>query len=235
LQEKRPPIVQAEDWIPVTSLAKPQLIPLWIKLAYTAFMAMLIPVYLKNYGPTNFLYFCDVAALMTLAAIWLESSLLLSTALVGAFVPQMLWVVDFVCEATGLHLTGMTSYMFDAGKPFFLRFLSFFHFWLVFLLIYLVWCVGYDKRGLPVWTGIAWLLLTVCYVWMPPASPSQFRDPNLPVNINYVYNIKSDEEPQQWMGADVYFAAYLAILVLGFYVPTHLLLRWAMPPPRAAG
>ena len=34
-------------------------IPLWLKLAYTAFMAVLVPVYLRNYGPTNFLYFCD--------------------------------------------------------------------------------------------------------------------------------------------------------------------------------
>ena len=224
----------------MTSLAKPQLIPLWIKFVYTAFMAILIPVYLKNYGPTNFLYFCDIAALMTLVAIWLESSLLLSTALVGAFVPQMLWVVDFFCEAAGVHLIGMTSYMFDAAKPFFLRFLSFFHFWLVFLLIYLVWCVGYDKRGVAVWTGIALALLTVCFVWMPPASPSKqpgsgevLRDPNIPVNINYVYNIMSDEEPQQWMGAGVYFALYLAILVLGIYLPTHLLCRWVLPPSRA--
>ena len=36
-----------------------RLIPLWLKLAYTAFMAVLVPLYLRNYGPTNFLYFCD--------------------------------------------------------------------------------------------------------------------------------------------------------------------------------
>jgi hypothetical protein len=30
-------------------------IPLWLKLAYTAFMAVLVPVYWWNYGPTNFL------------------------------------------------------------------------------------------------------------------------------------------------------------------------------------
>jgi hypothetical protein len=28
-------------------------VPLWLKLAYTAFMAMLVPVYLYYYGPTN--------------------------------------------------------------------------------------------------------------------------------------------------------------------------------------
>ena len=48
-------------------------IPLWLKVTYTAFMAVLIPVYWINYGPTNFLYFCDVALLITLYAVWAES------------------------------------------------------------------------------------------------------------------------------------------------------------------
>ena len=47
-------------------------IPLAVKLIYTAFMAVLIPFYLKEYGPTNFLYFCDVALFFTLAAVWTE-------------------------------------------------------------------------------------------------------------------------------------------------------------------
>jgi hypothetical protein len=277
-----------------------RLIPLWIKIAYTAFMAMLIPVYLKNYGPTNFLYFCDVAAIMTLAAVWLESSLLLSAALIGIFLPQMLWVADFVCVLFGTQITGMTRYMFK--PPYFLRFLSFFHFWLPFLLVYLVWRVGYDKRGVLLWTAITWVLLTVCYVWIPPASPSmyppttkdppdppitttqpgdvrgkiaegprsnvlvkllldedgteiartltqvdgsyvfaqippgryrvQLRDPNIPVNIDYVHNIVTDEEPQKWMDPDLYFALYMIILVMGIFVPTHLLFWWLMPERR---
>ena len=65
--------------------AASRLVPLWLKIAYTAFMAVLIPVYLKNYGPTNFLYFCDVVAIMTILAIWIESPLLLSAALIGSF------------------------------------------------------------------------------------------------------------------------------------------------------
>lgn len=220
------------------------LIPLWLKIAYTAFMALMIPVYLKNYGITNFLYFCDVAAVMTLLAIWIESPLILSACLVGAFLPQMLWVFDYFFELANwfkiagpdkeIHLTGMTGYMFDATKPFFLRFLSFFHFWLVFLLIYLVWLVGYDRRALVVWTGIAWVLLTVCYVWMPPCSPVkdadgyQLRDPNQPVNINYVYNIASDEKPQEWMEPNWYFAVYMMCL-MAIYVATHGLCMAFLP------
>ena len=44
-------------------------LPLPFKLAYTAFMAVLIPVYWYYYGPTNFLYFCDVTLIITLVAI----------------------------------------------------------------------------------------------------------------------------------------------------------------------
>lgn len=141
---------------------------------------------------------------MTLVGIWLESPLLLSSALVGIFLPQMLWVIDFIVEVasrTGMigqvRFTEMTSYMFE--PPYFLRFLSFFHFWLPFFLAWLVWRVGYDGRGLPTWMGIMWVLVTICYVWMPPPSPEcdpltgvRLRDPNIPVNINYVYNIASN-------------------------------------------
>jgi len=214
-------------------------LPLFLKLGYTAFMAVLVPVYWYYYGPTNFLYFCDVAAIMTLVAVWTESALLLSAALVGIFLPQMLWVVDFLVEVTGravgrdVHLTGMTSYMFR--PPFFLRFLSFFHFWLPFLLAWLVWRVGYDRRGVMLWTGIAWVLVTVCFAWLPAPSPTkdaagnQLRNPDVPVNVNYVYNIGSDEKKQEWMEENTYFALYVVALVVAIYLPTHFLFRAIMP------
>lgn len=213
----------------MTSLAKPRLIPLWIKLPYTAFMAVLIPVYLVHYGPTNFLYFCDVAAVMTLAAIWLESPLLASAALIGIFIPQMLWVTDFFFELSGHHLTGLTGYMFDARKPFYLRFLSFFHFWLPFFLMLIVCLVGYDWRGLILWTVLTWILLPVCYFCMPP--PGYYDDPNLPVNIDYVYGF-SDYEEQTLMDPNWYFALLMIILPAGIYLPTHMLFWAVMPKPR---
>jgi hypothetical protein len=213
------------------------LIPLWIKIAYTAFMAVLVPIYLKYYGPTNFLYLCDIAILTTLLGIWLESPVLLSAPLVGIFWPQMVWVVDFFFVLAGSEVTGWTHYMFQ--PPLFLRMLSFFHFWLPFLLLYLVWRVGYDKRGFLLWTTITLVVLTVCYVYMPPTSPekdpvtgAQLRDPNLPVNINYVFNIASDDESQGWADPNAYFALLMAVLVVGIYLPTHLMCQRWMPGPR---
>jgi hypothetical protein len=101
-------------------------IPLWFKLAYTAFCAVLVPSYLLAYGPTNFLYFCDVALLTTLVAIWLESPLLASAPAVGILLPQLLWVIDFLVAAAGFKFTGMTAYMFDAKLALFTRGLTFF-------------------------------------------------------------------------------------------------------------
>ena len=46
--------------------------------------------------------------------------------------------------------------------------LALFHGWLPFLLAYLVWQFGYDKRGFPAWTVLAWVLLLVCFFLMPP-------------------------------------------------------------------
>src|SRR5436190_15867678 len=74
------------------------LVPLWLKLAYTAFVVVLVPVYLRNYGPTNFLYFCDTALFLTLASVWTENALPASMAAVGILVPQFFWCVDFGAE-----------------------------------------------------------------------------------------------------------------------------------------
>src|SRR4029077_5930566 len=84
-------------------------LPLWLKLAYTAFMAVLVPVYWRNYGPTNFLYFCDVALIITLVGIWIESPLLVSMCAVGILASQALWVVDFLSNLIGWPLIGMTD------------------------------------------------------------------------------------------------------------------------------
>ena len=92
-------------------------IPLALKLAYTAFMAVLVPVYWTNYGPANFFYFCDMALILTLIGVWREDALLISMPAVGILAPQVLWIADYILNFAGIHLTGMTDYMFDATKP----------------------------------------------------------------------------------------------------------------------
>ena len=202
-------------------------IPLWLKLVYTAFMGVLVPVYLKNYGPTNFVYFCDIALLLTLIGIWKESPLLLSMPAVGILIPQALWCADFLVTLFGGKLAGMTGYMFDEHRSLFLRGLSLFHGWLPFLLLFLVKRVGYDPRALKAWTVTAFALCLVAYFGLPPAGAT-LSDPNLPVNVNYVFGF-NDAKPQTWMPAPAYLVAYMALLLTVVYVPTHLVLKKWFP------
>jgi hypothetical protein len=202
-------------------------IPLWLKLTYTAFMGVLVPVYLRNYGPTNFLYFCDVALVITLVGVWIESPLLVSMCAVGIIGSQTLWVIDFLFNLIGHPLTGLTDYMFMSDHSLFLRGLSLFHGWLPFLLLYLVWLLGYDGRALPAWTVVAWGLVLISFFLMPPPRP----DPGLtPVNIDYVWGF-SDTEAQHWMPPAIWVGALMILLPTFLYVPVHFLLRRLMPKP----
>ena len=205
-------------------------LPLWLKLVYTAFIAVLVPVYWHYYGPTNFLYFCDVALFLTLAGIWLESPLLISMCAVGILGPQTLWVADFLLNIVGVHLTGMTDYMFKHENSLFLRGLSLFHGWLPFLLAWLVWQLGYDRRGFPAWTVLAWVLLLICFFLMPPPHPNPGMTP---VNINYVFG-PSDNAAQTWVHPYVWLGGMMVGMPVVLFWPVHYLLsRYAPKAPPA--
>lgn len=202
-------------------------LPLWLKLAYTAFVAVLVPIYWKNYGPANFLYFCDLALLLTLPAVWLENRLLASMPAVGILAPQVIWCLDYGANFFGIHLTGMTDYMFDQALPLHLRALSLFHGWLPFLLVFLVWRLGYDRRALGGWTAIAVAAMVIAYFFLPGPSPDAG---SAAVNVNYVYGMSSSA-PQTWMPGWAWFACLLVGLPALIYWPTHLMLRrWLSRP-----
>jgi hypothetical protein len=182
----------------------------------------MIPVYWINYGPTNFLYFCDVALLLTLVGMWKENALLISLPAVGILLPQALWCTDFLVQAFGGRLTGMTGYMFDENRSLFLRGLSLFHGWLPFLLVYLVRKLGYDRRALIGWSLIAVLLCLIAY-FLLPAAGATLENPNTPRNINYVFGM-DDAQPQQWMPQLAYLGTWMVALVGIVFIPTHYLL-----------
>jgi hypothetical protein len=202
-------------------------IPLAVKVALTLFVAVLVPVYFRSYGPTNFLYFCDVALLLALAGAWLESPLLISMCCVGILLPQAFWLLDFGVQLAGFHLTGLTAYMFRPTIPLYARGLSLFHGWLPLLLMGLVARLGYDRRALPAWGLLATLLVAVSYLFLPPAG-AVLLDPNIPVNVDYVYGF-SDREPQHWMDPRLYVVAYVAALWLVIFIPTHKALSRLAP------
>ena len=202
-------------------------IPPWLKLVYSAFVTVLVPVYWYYYGLTNFLYFCDVALLLTLVGVWTESALLISMCAIGIRLMQSLWVVDFVFNLFGAHLTGITDYMFKHENSLFLRLLSLFHGWLPFLLAYLVWRTGYDRRGFLAWSAVTWVLILLCFFLMPPPHPN----PGLtPVNINYVWGF-GDNVAQSWVHPYVWLGLMMAGLPLVLFLPTHFVLARFAPRP----
>ncbi len=199
-------------------------IPIALKLAFTAFLCVLVPYYWTAYTPWNFLFFCDVALLMTLAALWLESPLLSSICAVGITIPQALWVLDFL---TGGRVVGMAGYMFDPKYPLFVRGLSLFHGWLPFLLLWLVWRLGYDRRALLAQCLLTWVLLLACF-GLAPGPPAPPDNPNAAVNINYVHGM-SDQKAQTWMHPWLWLGVLLIGLPACLYLPTHLILLRAFP------
>lgn len=217
----------------LTATRSGERIPVALKLAYTAFVAVLVPVYWVHYGPANFLYFCDLALLLTLAGVWLESPLLVSMPAVGIMAPQALWLVDYALNLAGVPFTGMTDYMLDGGKPLYLRALSLFHGWLPLLLAFAVHRLGYDRRALAAWTALAWTVMLISFFFLPGPSPANAETA---ANINYVFGMSSTE-PQTMMPAGLWLAGLMVVLPVCLVLPVHLLLsRWrgAGPEKRAA-
>ena len=161
--------------------------------------------------------------ILTLIAFWNENALLVSMSAVGIVVPQIFWVLDFAGGLVGLPINGMTAYMFKSENSLFLRLLSLFHGWLPFLLIYMVWKLGYDRRAFLYWTVLAWALILVCFFFMPPPNPNAGLTP---VNINYVYGF-GDAAAQTFMPGWAWLALLYVGLPLLVFLPTHVVLkRW---------
>jgi transmembrane protein TMEM164 len=202
-------------------------IPLGLKIAYSVFVAVLVPYYWREYSAWNFLYFCDVALLVTLVGLWTESKFLISLEGVAILLPQTLWLVDLSFTMFGGKLLGMTDYMFDRHIPLVTRLLSSFHGWLPVLLVYLLIRLGYDRRAIWWQSIIGVALLLFCFFFAPKPPPPVDR-PNAAININYVWGT-DDHHPQTKMPPAQWLLVLSSVIVLGMYVPTHLVLRTVMP------
>lgn len=199
-------------------------IPVWIKCLYTAFVGVVVPLYWTTYGPWNFLYFCDVALLVTAAALWIESPLLISTQAVAIVAPQLLWVLDLGFRVVGgVEITGVTDYMLNQSIPLYLRALSLFHGWLPFFLLWLLRRLGYDRRAFIIQSLAAIAILWVSYHY-GPAPPPSASDPNRAVNINYVYGF-TDARVQTLIPPSLWLIGLMALNVVAFYLPSHLVFR----------
>lgn len=189
------------------------LIPLWLKIAYTVVVSITVAVYVFKYPLANFLWFSDIALIVTAPALWLESPLLVSMMAVGTLLPEIFWNACFFGQMlTGRRVTGLTDYMFDERLPRYLRALSLFHVVLPVLLLWLLARLGYDSRALAAQTVLAWVVLALTY---------RLTDPKLNVNWAFGWGAK----PQHRISPLVYLGLLMAGFALLIHVPTHLLLK----------
>jgi hypothetical protein len=189
-------------------------LPLWPKIAYTAFLAVIVPAYWVRNGPQNFLWFSDIALLVTGAALWLESSLLASAMAVGVFLPEALWNVSYFGRLlTGARISTLADYMFDARKSRFMRGLSLLlHVVMPAALVWMLAQLGYDSRALGLQTALAWVVLPLTYAVTDPTR-----------NINWVSGF--GHPPRRWLSPTMHLIALMLGFPIGVYLPTHLVLR----------
>jgi hypothetical protein len=185
-------------------------IPLVLKVVYTLFVCALVPIYWRQYGPVNFLWFSDIALLALVPALWMENALLVSMMAVSIVFFEALWNCDFFFRlATGKSLIGLSAYMVDPKIPLFIRGLSCFHIVLPLLLLWMLHRLGYDHRALIWQTIVAMVVLPLSYLMSNPQE-----------NVNWVYGF--GENPQKVLPAPLFVLVLMLLFPLVIYLPTHL-------------
>jgi hypothetical protein len=188
-------------------------VPLWLKVAWSVWVFCWAPIYWRQYGGQNFLFFCDVGNVIIALALWSESALLFSWQAVSLLVFQSLFTVDLAGAClTGRHLIGGTDFMFDPHLPSLVRALSLFHVVTPVVLLWAVRRLGYDPRAWKLATVACWVLVPINYCWRPEH------------NVNWARGIFFIQ--QQAMPGWLYLMAYLLLVPAVVYYPTHLGLMW---------
>lgn len=186
-------------------------IPTWLKWSFTLMVCIIVPVYWRDLGVTNFLWFSDIALIVMVPALWMENRLLSSTMAVSILFLELMWVVDFI---SGGNIMGIAAYIFAEESDWHIRILSAaFHLALPPVLILMLRRLGYDRRALPLQILLAMVVLTVTYLVSGPSE-----------NINWVYG---PGQLQTWFPPLVYLGLFFVALVALVYLPSHWLFkRW---------
>jgi hypothetical protein len=188
-------------------------IPFWLKISWTVWLILWAPIYWKQYGPQNFLFFCDLGNVLIGIGLWLQSPLIFSWVACGLLLFQTLYILDLAgALLIGGHVFGGTEYMFDPHLPITIRLLSLFHVVMPPLLLWAIWRLGYDRRGWKVQTAMAWIVVPINYFWRPEQ------------DVNWARGLffREQHDVPGW----TYLLIYLIAVPLFVYFPTHLLLSW---------
>jgi len=187
-------------------------VPIWIRIFASLWLIVLIPSYLIYYELENFLWFSNIAFILTVTGMWLHSRLLVSMQALAVTLPETGWILGFLWQSlTGNSLFGLTDYMFDSEIPLFIRGLSLYHLWLPPLIIFSVFRLGYDKRAFRFQAFIGVLVLLSSYLFTSQDA-----------NINWVHVV--EKESITWLHPHLYLLFLMLMFVIAIYIPTHLIL-----------
>jgi len=188
-------------------------IPLWLKVFWTAWVIVWAPIYWRQYGLQNVLFFCDLGNIFIAAGLWLESPLIFSWQACSLLLFQSLFTVDLAFAlVSGHHPIGGTEFMFDPHVAPWIRLLSLFHVVTPPLLLWAIWRLGYDERGWKYQTLTAWIVVPINYFWRPQYDVNWARGPFF--------------REQHAMPGLLYLLGYLIIVPAVVYFPTHRFLVW---------
>lgn len=184
----------------------------YLKICLGAFIAVLIPAYWLEYGPSNFLWLSDVVLFMTFFAYLIENKLIGSMAAAAGFIIESIWSLVFFLALFNFRFTSLTDYMFDEKWPLYTRMLSLFHVFLPPLLGWFIVRIGYDKRAWYLQIFVSLSLIWVCWLFTDSAK-----------NINWVFSYKHipwlSEKPFIYLTA----LSFLAASIIGV---SHLCFLW---------
>jgi hypothetical protein len=194
-------------------------IPGWLRWVALLWLVVWFPAYWHAWGAKNFLQMCDIAVILTCVALWTKSDLLISSQAISSLFVCIAWALDAGWKLIlGHHLIGGTEYLFDESKPLWIRLLSLYHLVLPALLLWLLYRMGYDRRGWALQSAIA----------VPVFIASRYASPQK--NMNFA--LADPFFRRQWGPAPVHLLVIWLFMVFVVYMPTHSLLRKLFAQPK---
>lgn len=189
-------------------------LPLWLKLAFTAWIVAWAPTFWLLLGPQNYFWLCNLANFLILVGLWRESRLLLSMQWLAVALVGTLWALDVgTAVLIGWHPIGGTEYMFDGEEPLLTRLLSLYHLILPAVAGLSVWRLGYAPRALAWQTGLTWLVIPTSFLLTDPSR-----------NVNWTRG-PFGSESQALVDSLFYLVALMGLWPLLLFLPVHLLMR----------
>jgi hypothetical protein len=182
-----------------------------MKVIWTAWVLVWAPLYFRQYGAQNFLFYCDLGNFLIAIGLWTESRLIVSWQAVSLLIFQSLYAIDLMgAFLLRRHFIGGTEYMFDPKIALLVRLLGLYHLIVPAFLLWLVHRIGCDPKAWKWATIEAWIVVPINFFWRPQ------------YNVNFARGIGHE---QHLIPPWLYLIGYLVVVPLVIYWPTQLALR----------